>query len=70
MRFRPTGGAGVSSDFGLSKAYAMQRSLRIADGPDEVHARTIARLEMGRYSDGKQPRRRQPESDLLPVGSR
>ena len=64
------GGAGVSSDFGLSKAYAMQRSLRIADGPDEVHARTIARLEMGRYSDAKQSRRRQPESNLLPVGSR
>jgi acyl-CoA dehydrogenase len=64
------GGAGVSSDFGLSKAYAMQRSLRIADGPDEVHARTIARLEMARYSDGKQQARAEREADLLPVGGR
>ncbi len=44
------GGGGVSSDFGLAKAYAGQRTLRLADGPDEVHARAIARLEMGKYS--------------------
>jgi alkylation response protein AidB-like acyl-CoA dehydrogenase len=43
------GGAGVSTDPGLAKAYAHQRTLRLADGPDEVHRRAIARLEYGRY---------------------
>ena len=44
------GGGGVSEDFGLAKMYAGQRTLRIADGPDEVHNRSIARLEMGKYA--------------------
>ena len=44
------GGAGVSSDAGLAYAYAQIRTLRIADGPDEVHARTIARMEYGRHA--------------------
>jgi acyl-CoA dehydrogenase len=39
------GGAGVSADTPLAEMYAMVRTLRIADGPDEVHNRTIARLE-------------------------
>ncbi|MDX2277311.1 MAG: acyl-CoA dehydrogenase family protein [Hyphomonadaceae bacterium] len=39
------GGAGVSTDPGLAFAYANQRALRIADGPDEVHERAIARME-------------------------
>ncbi|MBW1844369.1 MAG: acyl-CoA dehydrogenase family protein [Deltaproteobacteria bacterium] len=39
------GGAGVTNDFGLAYAYAGVRTLRIADGPDEVHRRSIARLE-------------------------
>jgi len=39
------GGAGVTNDFGLAYAYAGVRTLRIADGPDEVHRRAIARLE-------------------------
>ena len=43
------GGGGVSDDFGLSKDYAHVRTLRLADGPDEVHNRSIARLEFGRY---------------------
>jgi acyl-CoA dehydrogenase len=43
------GGAGMSEDFGLARAYAGIRSLRIADGPDEVHLRAIARLEIGRH---------------------
>jgi acyl-CoA dehydrogenase len=43
------GAAGVTSDPGLAKAYAHQRTLRLADGPDEVHRRAIARLEYGRY---------------------
>ena len=44
------GAGGVSEDFGLARAYAHQRTLRIADGPDEVHARAIARIEMGKYA--------------------
>ena len=43
------GGAGVSNDFGLASAYAHQRTLRLADGPDEVHARAIARIEFGKH---------------------
>lgn len=43
------GGGGVTSDFGLAQAYAGQRTLRLADGPDEVHARAIARIEFGKY---------------------
>jgi alkylation response protein AidB-like acyl-CoA dehydrogenase len=45
------GGAGVTTDAGLARAYASQRTLRLADGPDEVHNRTIARLEFGKYSN-------------------
>lgn len=45
------GGAGVSEDFGLAKAYAGIRTLRLADGPDEVHNRAIARLEFGKYGN-------------------
>ena len=45
------GGAGVSEDFGLAEAYAHQRTLRLADGPDEVHNRAIARIEFARHSD-------------------
>jgi len=45
------GGAGVTTDSGLAKLYAGQRTLRLADGPDEVHNRTIARLEFGKYSN-------------------
>jgi acyl-CoA dehydrogenase len=43
------GGAGVSEDFGLARAYAQMRTLRLADGPDEVHRRSIARMELGRH---------------------
>jgi len=43
------GGAGVSEDAGLASMYAGQRTLRLADGPDEVHNRSIARLEFGKY---------------------
>ncbi|MFZ5719177.1 MAG: acyl-CoA dehydrogenase family protein [Pseudomonadota bacterium] len=45
------GGGGVSEDFGLARAYAGMRALRLADGPDEVHLRTIARLEFGRQGE-------------------
>jgi acyl-CoA dehydrogenase len=43
------GGAGVSGDFGLAAAWAGARTLRLADGPDEVHREAIARLELDRY---------------------
>jgi acyl-CoA dehydrogenase len=43
------GGAGVCDDFGLAEMYANNRMLRIADGPDEVHARTVAKIELDRY---------------------
>jgi acyl-CoA dehydrogenase len=45
------GGGGVTSDFGLAKNYAGIRTLRLADGPDEVHNRAIARTEMKRYTN-------------------
>ncbi len=42
------GGAGVCDDFGLAGAWAGARSLRLADGPDEVHRMSVARLELRR----------------------
>jgi len=42
------GGAGVCGDFGLAAAWAGVRTLRLADGPDEVHMASIAKLELGR----------------------
>ena len=44
------GAGGVTTDFGLAKAYASARTLRLADGPDEVHRNQIARLELRRYN--------------------
>jgi acyl-CoA dehydrogenase len=44
------GGGGVSDDFPLAYFYAMARTLRYADGPDEVHRNAIAKMELGRYS--------------------
>ena len=44
------GAGGVSEDFGLASAYAHQRTLRLADGPDEVHSRAVARIEFARHS--------------------
>ena len=43
------GGAGVSQDTPLARLYAGMRTLRLADGPDEVHRRTVARLELGKH---------------------
>jgi acyl-CoA dehydrogenase len=45
------GGAGVSEDFGLAEAWANTRILRLADGPDEVHCRQLARMEFAKYPD-------------------
>jgi len=44
------GGGGVSDDFPLARMYAGLRTLRFADGPDEVHRRQLARAELGRYA--------------------
>ena len=41
----------VASDFGLAHAWAAMRTLRFADGPDEVHNRAIARIEFGKYAE-------------------
>ena len=44
------GAAGVSDDFPLARLWAGLRTLRFADGPDEVHRRQVARQELGKYS--------------------
>lgn len=46
------GGAGVSDDTPLARWWAMMRTLRIADGPDEVHIRSVARAELRPYGRG------------------
>jgi len=51
------GGAGVSGDFHLAADWALLRTLRLADGPDEVHNRAIAKTEFGRYAEFAAPRR-------------
>ncbi len=43
------GAAGVCDDFGLARAWAHARTLRLADGPDEVHREAVAKLELRRY---------------------
>lgn len=43
------GGAGICDDFGLSAAWANARTLRLADGPDEVHMEAIAKLELRKF---------------------
>lgn len=50
------GGAGVSGDFFLASAWASMRTIRFADGPDEVHNRAIARMELAKYSEFSAPR--------------
>ena len=45
------GGGGVTSDFGLASVYSGIRTLRLADGPDEVHCRAISRIEFKKHSN-------------------
>src|SRR3954462_4313705 len=45
------GAVGVSDDAGLARDYASMRTMRLADGPDEVHNRAIARLELRKYAN-------------------
>jgi acyl-CoA dehydrogenase len=44
------GGGGVSQEFHLAKAYAHARTIRLADGPDEVHREAIAKIELKKYA--------------------
>ena len=49
MAIQAHGGGGVSDDFPLAYSYANQRTLRLADGPDEVHRVAIAKLELAKH---------------------
>ena len=49
------GGGGMCQDFPLAYAYAHARTLRFADGPDEVHRNAIAKLELGKYAVNPKP---------------
>jgi acyl-CoA dehydrogenase len=49
------GAAGFTGDFPLARFYSMGRWLQIADGPDEVHRRSVARAELGRLGPGAAP---------------
>ncbi len=53
MAIQLHGGGGMSDDFPLAAAYTVARSLRLADGPDEVHQGVLARLELAKYGAGK-----------------
>ena len=62
------GGAGVTSDYGLAKAYATARLLRLADGPDEVHRNQIASLELRQYDNNESTRGANAYVPLLDEG--
>ncbi len=47
------GAAGVSNDFGLAKMYAGARTMRLVDGPDEVHRYQLGRLELAKYKPAR-----------------
>lgn len=64
------GGGGVTTDFGLAKLYAGIRTLRLADGPDEVHCRTIARMEYAKYGDLAYAQKAEREEALQVPGIR
>jgi acyl-CoA dehydrogenase len=49
------GAAGMSEDFPLAYLYTCARTLRFADGPDEVHRNAIAKLELGKYAPSTKP---------------
>lgn len=54
MAIQLHGGAGMCEDFPLAQAWAGARSLRIADGPDEVHKMVVSRFELAKYLDRHQ----------------
>ncbi len=53
MAIQLHGGGGMSDDFPLAQAYVGARSLRLADGPDEVHRGMVARLELGKHGTAR-----------------
>ena len=61
------GGAGVSDDTFLAGAWANVRTLRLADGPDEVHTEAIAKLELEKGKPAKEPRRSEPRMETAKV---
>ena len=50
MAIQLHGGGGMTEDFPLAAAWVGARSLRLADGPDEVHRNVIAKVELGKYA--------------------
>jgi len=63
------GGGGVSQDFGLARSYASIRTLRLADGPDEVHNRTVARMELAKYGALQQQIRAESQAERRTAGA-
>jgi len=61
------GGAGVSDDTFLAGAWANVRTLRLADGPDEVHTESIAKLELAKGKPAKEHRRSEPRMETAKV---
>ena len=51
--FQAHGGAGVSNDFPLAGLFSSTRTIRLADGPDEVHRRSVARMEYAKHNQSK-----------------
>ena len=72
MAIQLHGGKGVSDDTILARSFAGMRTLRIADGPDEVHIRTVARFEikkvMDHYSQGANSSSAPSEAELWYMG--
>jgi acyl-CoA dehydrogenase len=60
------GAAGVTEDFGLAAAYANARTLRLADGPDEVHRNQIAKLELSAYAPARTASPAKPDTADIP----
>ena len=59
------GAAGVSQDFPLARWYASTRTLRLADGPDEVHKNSLARRELAKYRGTMRPTGRPMSGDSV-----
>lgn len=53
MAIQLHGGAGMTGDFPLAEAYVGARTLRLADGPDEVHRNVVAKIELGKHASGQ-----------------
>ena len=62
------GGGGLSQDYVLAKLYAETRIVRMADGPDEVHRRAVARTEVKRFTDATTPAPHGVAAHLAHVG--